>query len=333
MFAKREIKWSYLADLAWLPILTMTIWSSFVVGLHMLFDDYGYDFALSFQPIELLGITVALYLGFKNNQAYDRFWEGRIIWGGIVNYSRSWANGVLTFLHSSKGESKAVAETARILIRRHIAWLYALSHHLRKQSHGSPEYPPTFHTLSKTRVTGGQWEGVLKPYLSAEEYEELQRYSNIPAQLIRFQGRQLKEVLFEKEWLNPYHHAELTRILEEFYNLQGKCERIKNTPLPRQFANLSRTLVYLFCFLLPFGLVGITSQGLELFLTIPLSVLVGWAFVTAEQVGDLTEDPFENFVYDVPMSALTRTIEIDLCEMVEEPYIPAPLQPENGVLL
>lgn len=336
MYAQREIKWSVLANLSWLPVLILTIWSTFVVALHLLFEELGYNLVLTFEPIELLGITVALYLGFKNNQAYDRFWEGRKIWGGIVNYSRSWANGVLTFLHSAKPEDeREVKAAAQVLVRRHIAWLWALTHNLRKKSHGSPNHSPSFNGLAREHTVSGQWESVLKPYLPEHEYEEIQTYSNIPAQLVRFQGRHIKELLFKKEWLTTYHHAELTRILEEFYNLQGKCERIKNTPLPRQFANLSRTLVYLFCTLLPFGLVGPIDGGtiMELFLTIPISVLVGWAFITAEQVGDQTEDPFENFIYDVPMSTLSRTIEIDLREMLQEPYIPEPLKPECGILM
>ena len=88
MYAQREIKWSVLANLSWLPVLILTIWSTFVVALHLLFEELGYNLVLTFEPIELLGITVALYLGFKNNQAYDRFWEGRKIWGGIVNRSQ-----------------------------------------------------------------------------------------------------------------------------------------------------------------------------------------------------------------------------------------------------
>lgn len=334
MYIRRKLHPRVILEISFKPLFVLLIWSSLAVAVHLFLERKGYTLVLPLEVIELLGISVAFYLGFKNNQAYNRFWEGRIIWGGIVNYSRSWSNGVLSFLQAEPGQEKTQQEEARTLVHRHIAWLYALDCHLRRPSHSSPDHSPRTSTLARERPQDGQWEEVLKPFLSKQEYEELLGYTNKPAQLVRFQGRHLKRLRFENGWLDSYNHAELTRILEEFYNLQGKCERIKNTPFPRQFGHLSESMVKVFCFLLPLGLLGpLRGPGLvEAFLTIPTSMLIGWSFLMSEQVGDRSEDPFENFIYDVPMSTLSRSIEIDLREMVGDPYIPAPLKPENHVL-
>ena len=171
MYAQREIKWSVLANLSWLPVLILTIWSTFVVALHLLFEELGYNLVLTFEPIELLGITVALYLGFKNNQAYDRFWEGRKIWGGIVNYSRSWANGVLTFLHSAKPEDeREVKAAAQVLVRRHIAWLWALTHNLRKKSHGSPTPSTDWLVNIQYQANGRVFSNPIYPSMSTKRF-------------------------------------------------------------------------------------------------------------------------------------------------------------------
>ena len=122
--------------------------------------------------------------------------------------------------------------------------------------------------------------------------------------------------------------------LEEAYNLQGKCERIKNTPLPRQYAYFSKVFTWIFIILLPFGMVGEFAKmghGL-IWLTVPFCVLISWVFITMEIVGDNSEDPFEGFVNDVPMTALCRTIEIDLREMLGETELPEKIKPVNDVL-
>jgi len=135
--------------------------------------------------------------------------------------------------------------------------------------------------------------------------------------------------------VDDFRHMEMMRVLEEFYNLQGKCERIKNTPFPRQYAFFSKIFTWIFILLLPFGLIGeFAKMGHDLiWLTIPFSVLISWIFITMEIVGDNSEDPFENFANDVPMSALTRTIEIDLREMLGETDLPPKVQAVNDILM
>ena len=124
--------------------------------------------------------------------------------------------------------------------------------------------------------------------------------------------------------------------IKDAYTLQGACERIKNTPFPRQYAYFSNVFVQIFVLLLPFGLLGEFSKladGNGVWLNIPFSLLISWIFTTMEIVGDNSEDPFENYVNDVPMTAICRTVEIDLREMLGETQLPARMQPVNDILL
>ena len=168
-----------------------------------------------------------------------------------------------------------------------------------------------------------------------EEYCFMASRANPATQIIRKQGEQLRIMQEEKHFIDEFRYMEMMRVLEEFFNLQGKCERIKNTPFPRQYAYFSQLFTWLFILLLPFGLVGeFAKMGHSFaFVSIPFSVLISWIFVTMEIVGDNSEDPFENFINDVPMTALCRTIEIDLREMLGETELPEKVVAERGILM
>ena len=135
--------------------------------------------------------------------------------------------------------------------------------------------------------------------------------------------------------IDDYEHSDLTKLLGELYNLQGGCERIKTTPLFRQYSLFSRIFVELFVFLLPFALVAEMSKFGEhgIWLVIPFSVLISWVFMTMEQIGEASENPFDNGSSDTPMSAICRNIEIDILEMLDETNLPPKIEPFNDVLL
>ena len=172
-------------------------------------------------------------------------------------------------------------------------------------------------------------------FLEEKEYLEVINKVNAATQLNRRQGEALKEI-HRDGLVNDFQQIEMMRTLEEFYNLQGKCERIKNTPFPRQYAFFSTVFVWIFVILLPLGLVEEfykIANGTMVWLTVPASILISWIFSTMEAVGDNSEDPFENYVNDVPMTAISRTIEIDLREMLGEKDLPPKVEPMADVLL
>ena len=158
---------------------------------------------------------------------------------------------------------------------------------------------------------------------------------NAATQLLRGQGERIRKLIEGKPRLiEEFRFISLSDLLTEMYTLQGKCERIKNTPFPRQYAYFSAVFVWIFNTLLPFGIVGeFGDRGPLIWLTVPLTVVISWIFFTMETVGDSSEDPFENFVNDVPMTALCRTIEIDLRQMLGETDLPEPIAPYNDILM
>jgi putative membrane protein len=180
-------------------------------------------------------------------------------------------------------------------------------------------------------------------HLSAGEAADLEKYSNKATQLLRRQGDRLR-ALAEDGLLDSYRHVAMMAMLGAFYDAQGKCERIKNTPFPRQVANFGLLFTWVFIVLLPLAFVDMFEAEAKLhslstrltldyvLVMVPFTVLISWVFFVMEKVSDSTEDPFEGGVTDVPISALCRTIEIDLKEMLEAKEIPEPLKPVDGVL-
>lgn len=340
MYIYRNISWKIIFKFAWKNLLIFLIYGIVIMLAYHELGHIGYDIAIPFSPISTIGIAVAFYLGFKNNQSYDRFWEARKIWGGIINYSRTWGNQVMSYvstLHTDHEISdKEIVNIKTALIYRHIAWINALRLQLRM---------PTTFSLSQTKKRtnhfykgkpgGDDWNKDVAPFLSCrDEISMIEEKVNTATQIIRTQGEHCKE-LFARGIIEDFRHIDMMHSLEEFYTLQGKCERIKKTPLPRQYSFFSSVFVWIFIILLPLGLVGeFNDMGHNyIWLTIPIYVVIAWVFITMEQVGDSSEDPFENDINDVPMTALCRTIEIDLKDMLGDKNLPEPIKPENGVLM
>ncbi len=341
MYVKRKISPKIVLSFAWKHLVFFFIYGGIAVFIYHWLDHQGLNIAIPFLPVSTIGIAVAFYVGFKNNQSYDRFWEARKIWGGIVNYSRTWGNQVISFITPyESGDSIDDSELHNIhqrLIYRHIAWMNALRLQLRRPSSFSIDYEKRKlrQGIYQGRPGGEDWKRDVEPFIgSSNQCDFIENTVNTATQLVRMQGEELKK-LHKTGLVDDFRHMEMMRVLEEFYNLQGKCERIKNTPLPRQYAYFSGVFVWIFILLLPFGLVGeFAKMGHDfIWLTLPFFILIAWIFITMELVGDNSEDPFENFVNDVPMTALCRTIEIDLREMLGEKELPPKVQAVDGVLM
>ena len=267
---------------------------------------------ISFLPLGTIGTAVAITLGFRNNSAYERFWEARTAWGGIVNQSRTFARQLLSVYLPPVAhlETEDLLDLHRSFMYRQIAFAHALRMHLRREE-----------------LTNSACWTQLGLLLSADELTILQQAINKPNCLLTLQSKAYAR--FSDSLDNSlFRQIQLETILAEFTQLQGKCERIKNTPLPRQYAFFTKLFVWIFVGLIPFGLVGELGWS-----TIPISVLLSWIFVTLEQVGDYTENPFEGSINDVPMSALCQTIEMEGKEWLGEADLPKALQPIDGILL
>ena len=331
MYIKRNIGWGLILRFAWRNVLFFTFYAAAIFSAYYFLGWTHID--IPFQPLSVIGIAVAFYIGFKNSQSYDRFWEGRKIWGGIVNYSRTWANNVLSFVRDDR-------ETHRILIYRHLAWINALRIQLRQ---------PTSFSIKENRAVEKLFErhGEKNPvcddmesWLAPNEIADLKQRKNIATHLVKNQGQHLRQLLDEGK-ITEFDKQVLHNNLEELYNLQGKCERIKNTPFPRQYAYFSTLFTWIFILLIPFGLLDVFEEGIGeaavlrtwyIFMMIPFSVLISWIFSTMEKVGSNSEDPFEGRINDVPMTALCRTIEIDLRDMLDEKPLPEKVVAMDNIL-
>jgi putative membrane protein len=297
--------------------------------------------SLPWLPIALIGTAVAFLIGFKNNASYDRLWEGRKIWGAIVNSSRTWGIFVLDFVtnkHAAEplieSELKAVH---RRLIYRHIAWLTALRHQLRQPKNWEnieKSYNVEYRKIFTVVEFENKLEDELPPFLSAEDKFYVLSKKNRATHILKLQSNDLKKLL-DQGLIEDFRHMEMENMLKDFYTQQGASERIKNFPYPRQFATINLYFVWLFMLLVPFGMLQEFGElgGHKVWLTIPFSTLVCWVFHTMEKIGEATENPFEGGANDVPMTALSRTIEIDLREMMDEKDIPESIKVENNILM
>ncbi|MDN5204723.1 bestrophin family ion channel [Fulvivirgaceae bacterium BMA10] len=320
-------------------ILKFTIISAIPV---ILYDTLGFTaIAVPWLPIALIGTAVAFLIGFKNNASYDRLWESRKIWGAIVNTSRSWGIMVKDYINSDfAGEKLPDDQLHKIhkrLIYRHIAWLTALRYQLRTPRN----WESVVHNKANRKYMekfpapeiNGSLQDELKIYLSDEECSSIANKQNAATQIIALQSDDLRE-LRRRDLTDDFRHMEMERLLVDFYTHQGKSERIKNYPFPRQYATINLFFVWLFILLVPFGMLPEFEKlgGNFIWLTIPFSVLVSWVFHTTEKIGEASENPFEGSANDIPITALSRTIEIDLREMLGEQDLPESIKTTNNIL-
>lgn len=324
MLVKKMINLRTILGFAGGHLIWLTMWITFVAVLYY-FTQWKW-MSIPWLPLSVLGTAVAFYVGFKNNQAYDRLWESRKIWGAIVNSSRMWAATVKAYTNNNQLTQKETDDIRRKLIHRQIAWVYIL----RQQMLSPTQWEHVSLRWHFGRINRQRREqyGVgafkdeinevdLKRYLSIEEYNNYLKFANIATQILDRQSQELAR-LNEQKIIDAYKQTELQRIINDLYDHQGKSERIKKFPLPRQYANLSFIFVCIFIFLLPFGMVGEFSKlgDIGMWLMIPFGVLVGWIYVVMELIGDYSENPFEGLVNDLPMFSICRTIEIDLLQML-----------------
>lgn len=335
---KKMLQWSG-HHIVWLTV--------FVGGVAMLYYFNLLSVSIPWLPISVIGTAVAFYVGFKNSQAYDRMWEARKNWGGIVNDSRTWGMMVDGFVGNFFTEKKLsefeLNQIKQRLVYRHIAWLYAHRsqllvatpwEHISQGGHiakTADRYQKMFGIgLIDDEVTKSSLSNFLQP----SEHDRLIAHQNTATQIINEQSRDLTAIR-EQGLIEDFRHMEMISVLRSFYEFQGKNERIKKFPLPRQYANMSRYFVGIFIFLLPFSMVPelMKIDNWGLWISIPITVLIGWIYVMMEVVGDYSENPFQGMANDIPMMSICRTVEIDLREILGEKDLPQPIKAVNDVLM
>jgi ion channel-forming bestrophin family protein len=337
MYVKRYFNFSIMYFISW----RLVLWSLFTGMLAVTtYQFLGWKWvAIPWLPVSLIGTAVAFYVGFKNNQSYDRCWEARKIWGGIVNLSRSFGAAARAFItdeHAQQPTSgRELEQEVRTLLYRHLAWLHALKHAMWQRTAWEHQQIASVRQRNffRKRIDFSSFEEEAACCLSPEELEWVKGKRNAATQLLDRQSQHLAQ-LKRRGLLDDFRHVEMQKLITELYAEQGRSERIKNTPLPRQYATSSALFIIIFTFLLPFGMLK-EFESLDkdlIWLMIPFNLVVSWVFSLMEYTGDYSENPFEGLLNDVPIQSIVRNIEIDLKDMMAETDLPERAQPQYNVL-
>jgi len=277
-------------------LLFMAIGAAVAAGYHV-YDQTYLD--LPTLPLAVVGAALGIFVSFRTNAAYDRWWEGRKLWGRMINESRHWASQIASYVKDE--------DTRRRLVRRHVAYVHALRCLLRGQD-----------PFADDDFTG----------MNADDVDALKDESNLTHALL---ARQLDELVAmnEEGALDEFRLQTLDHTLRELINIQGGCERIKKTPMPPLYGLLATRLVQFYAVLFPLAVVEELGWW-----TIPVNLLVCIAFFLIAEAGRVLEDPFTMFFNGLPLSAISRMIEVNARQRVGEKDLPPMLQPTDyGVLM
>ncbi|RZL63025.1 MAG: multidrug transporter [Variovorax sp.] len=293
-----------------------------------LYELSGWRFlAIPWTVVALIGTATAFIVAFKNTQTYNRTAEAQQVWTSILNASKSWGLMSRDFLKDG--------DATRRLVNRHFAWLTALRYQLRRHRRWESTIGRT-NAEYQARYCVPEHEATLEAelgkYLSADEVQTVLASRNKPTALMARQSAALRE-LHASGGIVINFFIEMEKALKELLDLQGRSERIKNFPYPRQYAIISTIFIRSFCVLLPFGLLkDFAALGL-VWLVVPFSVLVSWMYTSLEQVGASTENPFEGGANDVPIAQIARMAEVEIREMLGDTDLPPLLRPKNNIIL
>jgi len=253
-------------------------------------------------PFTLVGLALSIFLGFRNNACYDRWWEARKLWGRLINTSRSSARQAMTLVRGDGSE-----EVVERWVRMQMAYAHALRFHLRVQ-------PDKY--------------GELEAFLPADEVAALRAERNPPIGMLHRMGELARQAM-DDGLVDRFHLPVLEATLTELTNIQGACERIKKTPVPLSYTELTHRIVASYVILLPFGIVKSVGEMTPL-----VVVFVAFCFLGLDAVGTQIEDPFEEDPNDLPLHQISRMIENDLRQRLGETDLPPDITPDaTGVLL
>lgn len=252
----------------------------------------AYHFEISAMIPTVLGTAIAFFIGFNNNQAYDRWWEARKIWGAIVNDSRSLARNLINYVDDE--------EAAKRMVTRHISFVYALKAALRD-------------TVDE----------IYTKYLTEHDKNEVEHHNNVHNAILNIQAMELQK-LYKENKIDGFKFMEINEMLVKLTDSMGACERIKNTIFPTTYSYLTKVFIWLF--VVTFTLVISQDMG---YWSIFMGWLIGFVFVSTQINGMRLVNPFYINASGLPLNSISRTIEINLLQMINETDIPEPVKPIN----
>ena len=311
MIVKRNFSPVKVLSYVWVP-LSYAIAVSVVVVVIRRFTDSS-QFEVPFAPVGTLGAALAIFVAFRNNASYGRWWEARTVWGGIHNNSRILARQIVASTDNAiaagiGGSAEEILAYRRELVLRVIAFAHALRIELRATN---------------------DW-ATLRPLLPNDEFDRLMSCDGRSNLVLQRLGVRIKDGV-RASIVGQFDPITLEPNLAALSGWAAASERIKHTPTPRQYDYFTRLAVAAFSTLLPFALAGVVPSG-QGWWVIALTAVVAGLFIVLERVGAVIDAPFENSITDIPMSAICTAIERDLLEQIGEPDRPNPALPVDGYL-
>lgn len=268
--------------------------------------------SLTTLPFTLIGTALAIFLGFRNNSSYDRFWEGRKLWGRMINLTRTLTRQTMTLVAPERGgalDEDAAAEARagfeHELVYRLVAYVHALRHHLRQER---------------------DFEDC-RPFMPEGELDVALAAPNAPIHMLHRMGERYAEA-WRAGWVETMHLPTLENSLLIITDIQGGCERIQKTPIPFAYTVLMHRIVALYCFALPLGIYTTIGDFTPI-----VVLIISYSFLGLDAIGQELEEPFGTEPNDLPLSAICRMLEIECRQRLGESALPEPLEAVDHKLI
>ncbi len=298
MLLARRIRLSRILKTTWQVDLIMIASCTAAYFFHFFLLSHHFDIPTIVPTV--LGTAIAFFIGFNNNQAYDRWWEARKVWGALVNDSRSWARNVMNCISGASLSENELYELKKRMIFRHLCFIYLMKNHLRSVE-----------------------EDDFRKYITNEEWKKISSHTNRHNAVLQLQSVQINEI-YRADLIDGYQFLQFDSLLVKFTDETGMSERIKNTIFPTTYTYLTQLFIWLF--VIAIELVTVQSMGVW---SIFMSWLIGFVFVSTQINGMSLVNPFENTPSGIPLNQIARTIEINLLQMLGEIKVPEPVKPVN----
>ena len=290
--------------------------------------------------LAVVGTAVAIVLAFKNQQCHARINEALALWGSVNSASMILANKLVAAL--APLDPAQSSPRLKDMFYRHMAWLTAMRFFLREPKVWENTFEPgnkKYLAALPTPESQSALKDELGNYLAETEAQTILGYrGDKEGQILRGQYRAAGELL-HSGLITDNVFVALTGAIDDLVRLTGSIKRIKSYPYARNYYSIAIILVHAFVAIVPFGLFpyarDLGKPNYEFWtawLNIPFSVFVGWIFVTLEKVGENSSNPFEGGPNDVPISFLSRRIEIEMRTMLGEKTDLKPIEAKYNIL-
>lgn len=303
MLLERQLPVGYIFRSAWRDFLIVLGIS--VGGAVLVEYERAYLPDLPVTIAAFLGTAISLILSFKLNQTYDRWWEARKVWGAVVNDSRSLVRQVLSFTSGAPDDDGVLTKLVHGVARRQIAWCYCLGQSLR----------------------GRDWRTYTVDHIDSGEVAVLERHDNRPVALLQLHADALS-ALESRGAISDYQRVALDDTLTRLTDSMGKAERIRNTVFPKTYRLFLKAFIYVFITIL-----SVSLSEVEGYWEILVTTAISTPFLLLERTSRQMQDPFADQPTDTPVTAIARTVEINIRQLLGDKNVPDPYEADKFYLM